>query len=132
MANTLILMTAGIMGATTTFLLHKYFVSIVVASCLVGLIGALLGQFFKLPHLTLVIFASSFVGMSNFLIGAIPSIILGGALSGAIYSFSTHLFIGFGGRLGAIAFISTTVSFCLMLIMNKFFYIVMKLLSNQT
>jgi len=120
MQQTIILMIGGIGGAITTFLLHKYGLSVVVASCVVGLLGAVLGHFTKSTHLPLVIFAGSFVGMTSTTVGSIPLIILGGALSGIIYKFSLNLFAGFGGLLGTIAFISTVLSFYTLLALKKF------------
>lgn len=120
MQQTIILMIGGIGGAITTFLLHKYGLSVVVASCVVGLLGAVLGHFTKSTHLPLVIFAGSFVGMTSTTVGSIPLMILGGAISGIIYKFSLKLFVGFGGRLGTIAFISTVLSFYFLLALKKF------------
>lgn len=101
----------GIWGAISTFILQIYGVSAVVASCLIGLTGALLGHFLKLPHLPLIIFAGSFVGMTSLSIGNIPLIVGAGALCGILYTYSLNIFAGFGGRLGTIAFISTTIMF---------------------
>jgi uncharacterized membrane protein YeaQ/YmgE (transglycosylase-associated protein family) len=111
MQQTLILILGGASGAIVTFLLQKYGCSAVVASCFVGLVGALLGHFLKLPHFPLVVFAGSFAGMTSLTIGTIPLILLAGALTGLLYSISLHIFVGFGGRLGTIAFVSTILSF---------------------
>ncbi len=119
MQQIFILIIGGIVGAITTFLLQKYGMSTVVASCLVGLIGSLFGHYLKSSHLPLVIFAGSFVGMTSTSIGTIPLVILGGAFAGLIYNFSLNIFVWVGGRLGIIAFISTITSFYIILIVKK-------------
>jgi uncharacterized membrane protein YeaQ/YmgE (transglycosylase-associated protein family) len=119
MQQTFIIIIGGIGGAVITFLLQKYGLSGVVASCIVGLIGALIGYLAKSTHLPLIIFAGSFVGMTSTAIGTIPMIIIGGALSGLLYKLSLNIFAGFGGRLGTIAFISTVISFYVLLAIKK-------------
>jgi len=121
MQQIFILMIGGIGGAVTTFLLQKYGVSVVVSSCVVGLIGAAIGHFTKATNLPLVIFAGSFVGMTSSSIGTIHLMIIGGALSGLIYKLSLNIFAGFGGRLGTMAFISTIISFYLLLAIKTIF-----------
>lgn len=110
MQQTAILVLGGIGGAVTTFLLQKYGVSVVVASCLVGLIGAVIGYFTKSSDLAAIIFAGSFVGMTSLAIGTVPLIIVAGAICGFIYSVSLSIFPGFGGRLGTTAFMSIVIS----------------------
>lgn len=101
-------------GAFLTFILHKYGLSVVVASCLVGLLGAALEQLFKVHHLAFVIFAGSFVGMSSSSVTSLPLVLIGGALCAVVYQLTTDYFKGFGGRLGTIAFISTIAAFYLL------------------
>lgn len=119
MQQTLILMIAGAGGSLVTFLLQKYGCSVVVASCIVGLAGALMNHFTSIEHLSLVIFAGSFVGMTSISLGSIPLVIFGGILTGLLYQFSLKIFDGFGGRLGTIAFISTLVAFYVLLLLKK-------------
>ena len=111
----------GIVGATATFLLQKYGCSVVVASCVVGLAGALLGHSTQTTHLPLVIFAGSFVGMTSPSVGTLPLVMLAGLGSGVLYHISTNIFAGFGGRLGTIAFLRTTATFYLLWAMTKLF-----------
>ena len=110
MLESLILILGGIGGAVFTFLLQKAGCSAVVASCIVGLIGALIGHFTLSTHLPLIVFCGSFVGMTSLTLGSIPLMILGGALCGLVYKISLNVFAGYGGRLGTIAFISTVIS----------------------
>lgn len=107
MLNQLILIIASSLGAIATYLLHKNGLSVVVASCIVGLMGAFLGHIFNLPHLALVVFAGTFVGMTSTTIGSLPLVFLGGLVCGVVYILSLKLFVGFGGKLGSIAFLST-------------------------
>jgi len=112
----------GIIGAVATFLLQKQGLSAVVASCIVGLAGALVGHFLDASHIPLVVFAGSFVGMTSTSFGTIPLMIVGGLLTGVIYNYSLKIFEGFGGRLGTIAFISTVVAFYLLAIVKKYVF----------
>jgi len=126
MNQTLILMIGGIGGSVLTFLIQRYGVSVVVASCIVGLIGALCGHLFSLPHLSLVIFAGSFAGMTSASLASIPIVVFAGALTAIIYQLSLNIFAGMGGRLGFIAFVSTVVAVYLLMFMKKILIILMK------
>lgn len=119
MHQLLLMILGGVGGAISTFLLHKYGFSVVVSSCIIGLIGAAIGHFTKSTHLPLVIFAGTFVGMTSTTIGTIPLIIAGGVLVGIIYQTSLKIFTGFGGRLGTIAFISTVLAYYLLVAVRK-------------
>ncbi len=126
MQQTIILIIWGIFWAIATFLLQKYGLSVVVASCVVGLIGAVLGHFLKLPHLSLIIFAGSFVWMTSTSIWSIPLILFAWAISGLIYKFSLNIFAWFWGRLWTIAFISTVISFYMAIVLKKLISLKMK------
>ncbi|MGV6831390.1 MAG: hypothetical protein ACWA5P_07510 [bacterium] len=119
MQHLFLMILGGVGGAVSTFLLHKYGLSVVVASCVIGLIGATIGHFTKSTHLPLVIFAGTFVGMTSTAVGTIPLIIVGGVFVGIIYQTSLKIFAGFGGRLGTIAFISTVLAYYLFVAMKK-------------
>lgn len=110
MYQTLLILLGGTLGALATFVLQKFELSAVVASCIVGLVGAMLGHFLKNEHLALIIFAGSFVGMTSTGLGSYPLVGLGGLVAGLIYLFSLDVFAGFGGRLGTIAFLSALAS----------------------
>lgn len=112
---------AGAVGAILTFLLHKHGSSAVVASCIVGLIGAFAGYMFSIPHLSLVVFTGTFVGMTSVALGSVPMVIIGGGLAGFLYVISLPLYDGFGGRLGAIAFLSMLAVFYLFVLIDKWF-----------
>ncbi len=114
MKETLILVLGSSAGAIATFILQKNGFSAVVASSIIGLIGAGIGHYFSMPNLTAVIFAGSFVGMTNISLGSMTNISAAGVLTGLIYSLSLNIFSGLGGRLGTIAFISTTICIYLM------------------
>lgn len=110
---TIAFMFASAFGAIATFFLQKQGLSSVLASSLVGLLGVLIGLLFSSDHLPAVIFAGSFVGMTSLSFGTFPLVALAGIVAGFLYSISLNIFAGFGGRLGAIAFISTIVCFYL-------------------
>jgi len=105
----LIMILGGVSGAVATWLLQKYGVSAVVASCLVGLTGALIGHLTANTHLPMVIFAGSFVGMTALHLTSLPLTILAGASVGLLYSLTLNLFSGYGGKLGTIAFVVVLV-----------------------
>jgi len=117
----IIFIIAGVIGAVATFFVQKQGLSAVVASCAVGLAGALVGHFMDSSHIPLVVFAGSFVGMTSTSFGTISLMIIGGLFTGLIYNYSLKMFEGFGGRLGTIAFISTVAGFYLLLILKNIF-----------
>lgn len=119
MQHTVILALGSIGGAVATFLLHKQGFSVVVASCIVGLIGSFIGHIFNSKDLAFVIFAGSFVGMTRNSLSTLPLMIIGGALTGIIYRYTHHIFTGIGGRLGTIAFISGLITLNLLSSVKK-------------
>ena len=88
-------------GAVITFLASVEFsLGAVVASALVGLIGAAL-----LKRLAVPIFCGSFVGMcSPAVFASFLWVALAGALAGVVFVAAGDTFDGFGGKLGTIAF----------------------------
>lgn len=119
MQNAFVLALGGVGGAVSTFVLHKYGFSVVVASCVVGLVGAFIGHIFNSKELSFVIFAGSFVGMTRNSLSTLPLMIIGGAITGIIYRYTHHIFTGVGGRLGTIAFISGLISLNLLSLIKK-------------
>ncbi|AFM04974.1 hypothetical protein Fleli_2611 [Bernardetia litoralis DSM 6794] len=119
MQQTIILILGSLGGAITTFTLQKQGFSVVVAPCIVGLIGALIGHYLKSYHLPLSIFAGAFVGMTSPAIASTWLIVLAGIFAGFLYKISLNIFAGFGGRLGTVAFISTLAAFYLLLAIKK-------------
>ena len=109
MQQLLIYMISAAIGAVLTFYIQKFGISSVVASCIIGLMGALLSTFLKMPELAAVIFTGSFVGMTDLSIGSLPKITVAGSLSGLLFGMSAKLFEGYGGRLGTIAFVSLVI-----------------------
>lgn len=97
-------MLALIIGAFVTFYInHSLGLGGVLASAVVGLIGA---WTFK-PYAA-AIYCGSFIGMACSQIFSNPLYLLGASLiSAAIFILSLQLFVGFGGKLGFIAFIGT-------------------------
>jgi hypothetical protein len=78
----------------------------VLASAAVGLLGGLL-----LPKVSAEIYTGSFVGMCS--IGVAPHfsrLLLAGMIAGLIFYTSRHVLIGFGGKLGTIAFTSVILA----------------------
>lgn len=109
MLITILIILGGCLGAFGTYQLQKAGLSPVVASCIVGLAGALIGYLLKNEDLSMVIFAGSFVGMTTITIASTTLIVIAGLACGTLYWASTHLFDGYGGKLGALAFISVAI-----------------------
>ena len=105
---TFLILLGGLLGSVATFSLQKAGISAVIASCIVGLVGALAGHLLKNDHLALIVFAGTFVGMSSTSVGSWPIVILGGLACGGIYLGSLDVFAGFGGRLGTKANVPPT------------------------
>lgn len=119
MLTTLLIVLGGCLGAYATYQIQRFGLSPVVASCLVGLIGAVIAYFLKNEDLAMVIFAGSFVGMTAATVASTPMIILAGLTCGLLYAASTHLFDGYGGKLGALAFISVGLILLLFWLFKK-------------
>lgn len=96
-----------IMGAGVTFVLsHFAGLGPLLASCLVGLTASL---WFKPMEAAL--FCGSFVGMvCASLFPSYAHLALAAIVAGLLYLFSQGFFEGYGGKLGAIAFWSTTLT----------------------
>jgi hypothetical protein len=108
--NPVFMVLGGIAGAAATSLLQrKYGISAVVASALVGLLGAGVGSLASDVNLSAVVFAGSFAGMTAVAVVPLVPIAIAGAGAGALYALAIRfdVFPGYGGRLGTVAFIST-------------------------
>lgn len=113
MITGIMILFGGCAGAVSTYYIQKMGCTPVIASCLIGLAGALLGYLVDSEDLAMVIFAGTFVGMTTVSIATLPIMVSGGLLCGILYLLTAPLFEGYGGKLGAIAFISLLVVFFL-------------------
>ncbi|MFY7787743.1 MAG: hypothetical protein ACOVQA_07695 [Thermoflexibacteraceae bacterium] len=111
MQQILISVTSSVLGATVTFLLQKQGLPAVAAASVVGLCSAVIGHFTQLSYLPVVAFAGAFVGMTSPNIASLPLIIVAAACAGLLYNVSTNTFVGMGGRLGVIAFLSVLLCY---------------------
>lgn len=120
--NELILFITGGVGALLTFIVaHDLKQGVVRASAGLSLIVGLF--FYAFPDLTsakltidipLVFFGASFVGMtSSLLVQNKLLILLGGIVFSGIYLASGEIFVGYGGKLGTTACISSIIVFAL-------------------
>lgn len=121
MMQQLIWIFASFGGAMLTYFLHRLGLSVVVSSCCVGLMGALLSHVLKMPHLALVIFAGSFVGMTSPNVGGYLFVAVASLICGLVYGQTLKLFEGFGGKLGATAFVSSVFTHYLLVFLKKVF-----------
>lgn len=119
MTTSVLIIIGGTLGALGTFQLQKMGLSPVVASCIVGLLGALIGTLIKSEDLSMVIFAGSFVGMTTVSIASFPIMLLAGLACGILYLLAEPVFVGYGGKLGALAFISVGVVLFLFWVVGK-------------
>ncbi|SHJ87578.1 hypothetical protein SAMN02745751_03608 [Dethiosulfatibacter aminovorans DSM 17477] len=100
-----------IIGAVAAYIIHhRSRLSAVESSAVTGLIGGLLlpmvyGQSGEL--LAIVLFCGSFIGMSSRdRLNSLSHVILSGAMAAMFFIYTQNIFIGLGGKLGAIAFVS--------------------------
>lgn len=112
-SNLLIL--SGALGALITYLLAtKLHLTTTISSALVGLIAVIV--FEKLDKEKYKLFPASFycgsfVGMTAVTVIHNPLIILiAGAISGLIFTASQDYFVGVGGKLGTMAFVSVVIT----------------------
>lgn len=103
-----------ISGAILTFFLSHYLGSIT-ASGVVGFIGYLISMSNKrLFFIQFSLFCGSFVGMTgSFYITTYQLMLLASLISGVIYISLKNHFLGFGGKLGAIAFSAALITILL-------------------
>jgi hypothetical protein len=110
--NFVIMILGGMGGAVaTSFLQEKYGITAVVSSSLVGLLGAAIGYLLSDSYLPAAIFAGSFAGMTAIAVAPLELTALAGAGAGVLFALLTefNVFPGYGGRLGTVAFISTSL-----------------------
>lgn len=102
--NNALTILALIVGAFITFYLnHSIGLGGVLASAVVGLLGA-----WTFKSYAAAIYCGSFIGMACSQIFSNPLYLLVAALiSGVVFVLSVHMFVGFGGKLGFTAFIGT-------------------------
>lgn len=94
-----------IFGAVSTFFLSRY-LGAITSSGIVGFTGYLISiSNKKLFFIQFSMFCGSFVGMTgSFYIKNYYELIISSLIAGVIYIFIKNHFLGFGGKLGAIAF----------------------------
>ncbi len=103
------------LGAITTYLLsNKFHLSTTISSSLVGFLGVIIFEKINKEKYKLVpasLYCGSFIGMSAMVVVHNPLVILiAGILGGLIFVKSQNYFIGIGGKLGTMAFISVVIT----------------------
>ncbi|RFC53508.1 hypothetical protein [Brumimicrobium aurantiacum] len=99
-----------VLGSLITFYLNNYLGwGAVISSAAVGLAGGLLPYLKRsstiLPSIAIAVYCGSFVGMaSTSLFTEVHHIFIASAISGLFYVYTRGLLIGFGGKLGSVAF----------------------------
>ena len=100
-AYTLLALTGG--TYLTFFLNHSFGIGGVLASSTVGLAGA-----WAVRKYAAAIYCGSFIGMACSIIFSNPlSLLLASIISGALFILSSNIFVGYGGKLGFMAFAGT-------------------------
>lgn len=95
-----------ILGTIITYELSNILsLSIVVSSALVGLAGYLVSSKYSIA-----IYTGSFAGMSSVLMFNRLEILVVAIIAAIVFQIVKNVFNGFGGRLGTIAFIATTIT----------------------
>lgn len=93
-------------GLFTYFINHDLALGAVLASCIIGIFGAMMLKKYQVP-----LFCGSFAGMvSSTIITSYWGILIVGVFAGILFVISKNVFKGFGGKLGATAFFGTTIS----------------------
>lgn len=93
-------------GILAFFLTHDLGLGAVVAASLVGILAYLV-----IPKYSVPAYCGAFVGMtSNLLFFNYAEVALAGGVAGCVYVLSRDVLNGFGGKLGTIALIGTTVT----------------------
>jgi len=118
----LFLIVSAALGAVFTYVLQKNFgMSAVISSSLVGLVGGLIGLIVPNKLFGPVVFCGTFVGMSAPSLFSLSFVVAAGILSGIIFQATTNVFVGFGGKLGSIAFLAVASVFYIKGIVVKYF-----------
>lgn len=96
---------AVLLGAVTAYALSiDLGLGAVAASAAVGLIAALVS-----PKYAAAVYCGSFVGMASpFVFSQYWEILLAGVLGGIVFILVLNIFLGYGGKLGTIAFVSSS------------------------
>ncbi|HPE39951.1 MAG TPA: hypothetical protein PLI77_02555 [Bacteroidales bacterium] len=91
-----------VLGAVSAYVLNVYVgLGAIVASSLIGLLGAIL-----IPNYAVSIYCGSFVGMvSPMVLHDFYHVLLAASMAGIIFMLSEEVYKGYGGKLGATAFI---------------------------
>lgn len=91
-------------GVSTFYLSTRFGLGAVVASCLVGMLVAMIFPKYGVPA-----YCGAFVGMSSDgLFYTMGDVALAGVIAGLAFVLTSKVFNGFGGKLGTIAFIGTS------------------------
>lgn len=113
MALNLLYVLSSFLAALATHFLHKTEWHVVLAACLIGAFGVGLEYLFKVPHLSHVIFAGAFVGMTSSDHFNYWGISCAGLLVGFFFLLAENHGKGFGGKLGTLAFIAVGLVYLL-------------------
>ncbi len=105
----LLIILATTTGALATYYLLSRGVSAVLASCLVGLAGVLLSRWLDVEHLDTAVFTGTFVGMTSLMVLDAWGVGIAGLVAGLVYILLLDRFIGMGGKLGTMAFVSVAL-----------------------
>ncbi len=118
LANSYIIL-ASTLGALLTYYFQSRGFSAVLASCLVGVLGVLIAKLVAMPTLEVAVFTGSFVGMTSVAVLDYQGVGIAGLLSGALLLLLTDKFVGMGGKLGTMAFVSVCVVLLFIKILNS-------------
>jgi hypothetical protein len=113
--NHIHIMLGVIIGGVLTFVLNVEFkLGAAMAAGLVGILGAYLPQFIRLPKAkdyAVPVYCGAFVGMSSTLVlSNIWLVLLASSLAALLFVVVKNVYLGVGGRLGVVAFMGVTLS----------------------
>ena len=115
------LLISATLGALVTYVLQKNFgISAVISASIVGLVGGIIGLIIPNKMFAPVVFCGAFVGMSSPSLFSLSFVVTAGILSGILFQATTNVFVGFGGKLGGIAFLAVAAVFYIKGIVAKY------------
>ena len=115
------LIISAVLGAIITYVLQKNLgISAVISASIVGLVGGVIGLVIPNKLFAPIVFCGAFVGMSSPSLFSLAFVVTAGIFSGILFQATTNVFVGFGGKLGGIAFLAVAAVFYIKGILLKY------------
>ncbi len=109
MSQVFYILLASTSAALLTYYMQSQGISAVLSSCMVGILGAIVARLTDLEHIDTAVFTGTFVGMTSLMVLDVWGVGIAGLISGCVYIVLTDHFVGMGGKLGSMAFVSVAI-----------------------